>query len=123
MFVEEHLNLFVVGGAQGIAGNGDFIAVCVLARCSEVLNFGGEGWRGGGEDVVEDSGGGEVRWGEGVPGVVGEAAVALVSGLVAAVMREGGDLGVGCCGSRYACFYVLEVLGEFVVDVVGSVNL
>lgn len=80
MLSVEHFDLVLVGGAQGRGGDGDFVAVDVGAGLREVLDLGGGGGRGDGEDVVDDAEGSEVGWWEGGAGVVGEAGVVLEVG-------------------------------------------
>jgi hypothetical protein len=77
MLVEEQFDLFFVGGALGGGGEGDFVAVGVVARLGDDGDAGAGAGEGGGEGVVEDAEGGEVDGGEGVGGGVGEAGVAL----------------------------------------------
>lgn len=92
MFLIENFNLFFVDSTHGARGDGDFVAVGVVAGLDEGFELSGGGGRGGREGVVEDAEGGEVGGGEGGAGVVGEAAVALV--------WEGGGLVLGWGGGR-----------------------
>lgn len=78
VLVVEHFDFLFVGSAHGAAGDGDFVAVGVVAAFGEGVEVGGGGGGGGREGVVEDAEGGEVGGGECDVGVVREAAVALI---------------------------------------------
>lgn len=80
MLVEEGSDVVFVGGAQGGGGDGDLVAVDVVACERDVCDADARAGEGGGEGVVQDAEGGEVGRGEGVGRVVGEAGVALVRG-------------------------------------------
>ncbi len=80
MLVEEQFDLLFVSGAQGGGGDGDFVAVGVVACLGDGRDAGAGAREGWGEGVVEDAEGGEVGGGEGVGGVVGEAGAVLERG-------------------------------------------
>jgi hypothetical protein len=72
MLVEEHFHLGFVDIAHGGGGDGDFIAVLVVAVAGEGVDGGEIGVVG-----VEDAEGGELGWRDGAGWVVGETLVAL----------------------------------------------
>lgn len=72
VLVEEGSHLGFVDVAHGCGGHGDFVAVAVAALRGERVDG-----RERGHAEVEDAEGREVGGGQGVPGVVGEALVAL----------------------------------------------
>jgi hypothetical protein len=76
VLVEEHFHFGLVDLAHGGGGDGDFVAVLVVARLGEGVDCGEGGVVG-----VEDAEGRELRGGDGAGGVVGETLVALVSWL------------------------------------------
>lgn len=78
MLVEEHLDPVFIGGTHGGGGDGDLVAVGIVAGLSGGLDAATGVGEGGGDGVVEDAELGEVGRGEDVVGEVGEAAVALV---------------------------------------------